>query len=107
MCIRDSFVIGREATPGLGKGRDKSTFVFTLPDNHPGALMKALEPFNERGINITKIESRPSRQKMWDYYFYIDIAGHRDDEDITAAIGELEQLSPLVRCLGSYPDTGL
>tara|TARA_B110000438_G_scaffold289433_1_gene324002 strand:+ start:753 stop:1826 length:1074 start_codon:yes stop_codon:yes gene_type:complete len=101
------FVIGREATPGLGKGRDKSTFVFTLPDNHPGALMKALEPFNERGINITKIESRPSRQKMWDYYFYIDIAGHRDDEDITAAIGELEQLSPLVRCLGSYPDTGL
>lgn len=101
------FVIGREPTTGLGHGRDKSTYVFTLPDNHAGALMKALAPFNQRQINISKIESRPSRQKMWDYYFYIDISGHRDDADVAAAIAELETHSPFVKWLGSYPDTGL
>lgn len=100
-------VIGKEPTPCLGHGRDKSTFVFTLPNNHPGALIKALFPFSMRGINISKIESRPSRQKLWDYYFYIDVTGHREDAEVGEAIAELEQFCPFVKWLGSYPNTTL
>jgi chorismate mutase/prephenate dehydratase len=100
-------VIGKEPTPRLGKGRDKSTFVFTLPNNHPGALIKALFPFSMRGINISKIESRPSRKKLWDYYFYIDVTGHREDPELTEAIAELEQFCPFLKWLGSYPNTTL
>jgi len=100
-------VIGKEPTPRLGGGRDKSTFVFTLPNNHPGALIKALFPFSMRGINISKIESRPSRQKLWDYYFYIDVGGHRDDPKLGEAIAELEQFCPFLKWLGSYPNTTL
>ncbi len=100
-------VIGKEPTPRLGQGRDKSTFVFTLPNNNPGALIKALFPFSMRGINISKIESRPSRQKLWDYYFYIDVGGHRDDESLREAVAELKDFCPFLKWLGSYPNTGL
>ncbi|MFP4540379.1 MAG: prephenate dehydratase [Opitutales bacterium] len=100
-------VIGKTPTPRLGHGRDKSTFVFTLPNNHPGALIKALFPFSMRGINISKIESRPSRQKIWDYYFYIDVTGHREDPEVAQAIAELEQFCPPLKWLGSYPNTSL
>ncbi len=100
-------VIGKHGTPRLGEGRDKSSFVFTLPDNNPGALIKALFPFSMRGINISKIESRPSRKKLWDYYFYIDVTGHRDDLALGEAIEELERFCPLVKWLGSYPNASL
>jgi chorismate mutase/prephenate dehydratase len=98
-------VIGKQPTPRLGDGRDKSSFVFTLPNNHPGALIKALFPFSMRGINISKIESRPSRKKLWDYYFYIDISGHREDQEVGEAIAELEEFCPFIKWLGSYPNT--
>lgn len=100
-------VIGKEPTPRLGKRRDRSSFVFTLPDNNPGALIKALFPFSMRGINISKIESRPSRKKLWDYYFYIDVSGHREDPELGEAIAELEQFCPFIKWLGSYPNTTL
>lgn len=100
-------VIGKDPTPRLGQGRDKSTFVFTLPNNNPGALIKALFPFSMRGINISRIESRPSRQKLWDYYFYIDVDGHREDENLRAATAELEGFCPFLKWLGSYPNSGL
>lgn len=100
-------VIGKHGTPRLGNGRDKSSFVFTLPDNNPGALIKALFPFSMRGINISKIESRPSRKKLWDYFFYIDVQGHREDEAVGEAIAELERFCPFLKWLGSYPNTGL
>jgi len=101
------FVIGKQETPRLGDGRDKSSFVFTLPNNHPGALIEALAPFSNRNINISKIESRPSRKKMWDYYFYVDIVGHREDVEVGEALAELEKLCPYIKWLGSYPDTKL
>jgi len=100
-------VIGKHPTPRLGSGRDRSSFVFTLPNNNPGALIKALFPFSMRGINISKIESRPSRKKLWDYYFYIDVSGHREDPEVGAAIDELEQFCPFIKWLGSYPNTRL
>ena len=97
---------GNEVTTS-GNGRDRSSFVFTLPNNHPGALIKALFPFSMRGINISKIESRPSRKKLWDYYFYIDVSGHGEDPEVKAAIDELEQFCPFIKWLGSYPNTRL
>lgn len=97
-------VCGHE-TPRLGGGRDKTSLVFTLHDE-AGALLKALLCFSSRGINLSKIESRPSRRKVWDYYFYVDVIGHRDDPQIRDAVTELERLCPFVKWLGSYPNTG-
>jgi len=94
-------VLGREAI-GDGTGHDRTSLLLSLNDE-PGALEKALRPFSSRGLNMTKIESRPSRKKAWDYLFYVDIDGHVNDEKVAAAIEELKQCCPLVKWLGSYP----
>jgi chorismate mutase/prephenate dehydratase len=99
-------VIGKSPTPMLGKGRDKTSLVFSLHDE-PGSLLKALHPFSSRGINLCKIESRPSRRKAWDYFFYVDIIGHRDEEPVMEALSELKQFCPVLKWLGSYPNAGL
>ncbi len=96
-------VIGRKSSGALGEGRDKSSYVFSLSDQ-PGALLNALEPFSKRGINLSKIESRPSKKKAWDYFFFADITGHNDDPTVREAITELEARCPFVRWLGSYPN---
>lgn len=97
-------VIGNAPSSRLGKRRDKTSFVFSLQDK-PGALQDALEPFSKRGINMNKIESRPSRQKLWDYYFFVDIIGHYEDAEVQEALEELKVTCPMVKCLGSYPNT--
>ncbi|GHB94582.1 prephenate dehydratase [Cerasicoccus arenae] len=97
-------VLGREPV-GSGTGHDRTSLLLSLNDE-PGALEKALKPFSSRGINMTKIESRPSRRKAWDYLFYIDIDGHWSDEIVQAAVGELKACCPLVKWLGSYPVRG-
>lgn len=97
-------VIGETANARLGEGRDKSSYVFTLRDE-VGALIRAQTPFSSRGINLTKIESRPSRRKLWDYYFFIDILGHNEDPAVQAAVDELSKICPMVKWLGSYPNT--
>lgn len=99
-------VIGKAPTPLLGGGRDKTSLVFSLHDE-AGSLLKALHSFSSRGINLSKIESRPSRRRVWDYYFYVDIIGHRDEEQVKAALDELEQTCPVLKVLGSYPNTTL
>jgi chorismate mutase/prephenate dehydratase len=97
-------VIGKQPTPRLGEGRDKTSLVFSLHDE-PGSLLKALLSFSSRGINLCKIESRPSRRKVWDYYFYVDIIGHRGDPPVVEALAELERMCPVLKWLGSYPNT--
>ncbi len=99
-------VIGKTPTPMLGGGRDKTSIVFLLHDE-PGSLLKALQSFAARGINLSKIESRPSRRRVWDYYFYVDIIGHRDEPHVREALEELASRCPSVRVLGSYPNTTL
>lgn len=99
-------VIGKDPTPRLGDKRDKTSIVFSLHDE-PGALLKALLSFSSRGINLCKIESRPSRRKVWDYLFYVDIIGHKDDPDVRDALEELKRMCPIFRLLGSYPNTKL
>lgn len=77
-------------------------------DHSPGALFEALEPLAERGINLTKLESRPTREQAWQYRFHLDLEGHRDDEPVAAALEELDERVPFLRVFSSYPiDEGL
>jgi chorismate mutase/prephenate dehydratase len=62
-----------------------------------------LQPFSRRGLNLTKIESRPSRVRRWDYYFFLEVTGHHDDAAMQAVLRELRRACPLVKWLGSYP----
>lgn len=96
-------VIGKTRAKPLGEGRDKTSLVISLKDE-PGALEKTLRPFGSRGINLSKIESRPSRKKAWDYLFFIDFIGHYEDELVQSALAELEGHCSFVKWLGSYPN---
>jgi chorismate mutase/prephenate dehydratase len=96
-------VIGKTRAKPLGKGRDKTSLVISLRDE-PGALEQTLRPFGSRGINLSKIESRPSRKKAWDYLFFIDFIGHYEDAPVQAALAELEGHCSFVKWLGSYPN---
>lgn len=96
-------VVGKTQAKPLGGGCDKTSLVISLTDES-GALEKALKPFAARGINLSKIESRPSRKKAWDYYFFIDLIGHYQDAAVQAAIDEVKQHCPFVKWLGSYPN---
>lgn len=88
--------------PTPSSGRDKTSLLFTINDE-AGALQRALAPFAQRGLNMSKIESRPSRRKAWDYVFFIDILGHWQDPTVQEAVAELKLHCPLVKYLGTYP----
>lgn len=93
-------VIGKqEATP---TGNDKTSIMFSIKDR-PGALFDLLTPFKQRGINLSTIESRPSRKKAWDYFFFVDMEGHIADPKVKEALNELRGLANSVRVMGSYP----
>ena len=93
-------VIGPQAA--LPSGNDKTSILVSV-NNKPGALASMLQPIAKHGISMTRIESRPSRQAMWEYVFYIDVDGHRDDDEVAAALAALEQETFAVKVLGSYP----
>ena len=93
-------VIGPQAA--LPSGNDKTSLLVSV-NNKPGALHAMLKPIAQHGISMTRIESRPSRQAMWEYVFYIDVNGHRDDADVAAALADLEGETFAVKVLGSYP----
>jgi chorismate mutase/prephenate dehydratase len=100
------FVLGRKPAGPVGGGKDMTSFLISLGDeaaSHSGSLLKMLMPFGERGINLSKIESRPSKKRPWDYFFFIDVTGHFDDPAMKAALGELTKFCPTVKWLGSYP----
>lgn len=82
-------------------GDDKTSVLMTLPDR-PGALLAVLQKFSDAGINLTKIESRPTREKAWDYVFFLDLDGHRDSASIAAVLDELASSCQLFKVLGSY-----
>jgi len=83
-------------------GRDKTSLFFLIKDR-VGALYEMLLPFRKYGVNLTKIESRPSKKKVWEYYFFIDILGHQEDALIKKALNELERKCSYLKILGSYP----
>ena len=83
-------------------GNDKTTLVFSTA-NRPGALLSALQRFAEREINLTRIESRPARERLGVYLFIVDCDGHREDAALAGALGHLEQDLERLRVVGSYP----
>jgi chorismate mutase / prephenate dehydratase len=88
----------------LPTGNDKTSIVFSVADK-PGSLYTALKPFFEHNINLTKVESRPTRRNSWEYNFFIDFHGHEKDEIISKVLGELKEKATFLRILGSYPAT--
>lgn len=104
--------IGLEATEDnehaapLRTGHDKTSVIVELPDDHPGALLEMLQQFASRGINLTRIESRPVGDRLGRYRFNLDAEGHIDDPEMAAALAGLSQLSANVVFLGSYPKAG-
>ena len=102
--MQDNFtrflVIGK--TNAEKTGNDKTSIMVSIKDK-VGALFSLLYPFEKQGINLSSIESRPSRKKAWDYYFFIDFLGHVNDPKPQRALLEIEKASLTVKVLGSYP----
>lgn len=94
------FILSRE--DAMPTGNDKTSIVFSLK-HKPGALYDCLKEFAARNINLTKLESRPTRHQPWEYNFYMDISGHHQDKEIQAALQKLDELSIFIKVLGSYP----
>lgn len=85
-------------------GDDKTTVLVSVAHTDaPGALYRLLEPLAQNGVSLTRIESRPSRRKKWDYVFFLDLEGHADDPKVSLALNQLKERSSLFRVLGSYP----
>ena len=94
------FILAKEDSPPTGN--DKTSIVFSVK-HRPGALYELIKELADRKVNLTKIESRPTRQKPWEYNFYLDFDGHREDVKAREALSNLEQYALFVKVLGSYP----
>ncbi len=94
------FILAKQDSPP--SGNDKTSIVFSVK-HRPGALYEFLQDLASRNINLTKIESRPTRQRPWEYNFYLDFEGHREDKAAREALNSLERNSLFVKVLGSYP----
>ncbi len=87
-------------------GKDKTSIMFSIKDK-PGALYDILYPFKKAKINLTKIESRPSKRKAWEYIFFVDMEGHIDDKKLNKAVEAVKDNCLYLKILGSYPHSGI
>lgn len=94
------WVLGRQQV--APSGRDETSLVMSAP-NRPGAVHHLLEPLARHGVSMTRFESRPARTGLWEYLFFVDLAGHRADPPVAAALAELAERAPFLKLLGSYP----
>src|SRR5438309_2966518 len=94
-------VLGRQCSPPTGK--DRTSVMFSIV-HEVGALYRALAPFRRYRINMTKIESRPSKRKVWEYFFFVDCDGHMNDRKVANALALLGDQCSFVKVLGSYPN---
>jgi chorismate mutase / prephenate dehydratase len=83
-------------------GHDCTSLVVSV-SNRPGAVHDMLVPLKTHGVSMTRFESRPARSGQWEYYFYIDLAGHPDDPHVAQALAELRQVCAFFKVLGTYP----
>lgn len=93
-------IIGRQYAKPSGNDR---TSLLVSAHNQPGLLYRLLEPISRHSVNMTRIESRPSRQGMWEYVFFMDLDGHCEDGNLKALLEEMREKASLFRILGSYP----
>jgi chorismate mutase/prephenate dehydratase len=93
-------VIGRDAPAPTD--RDRTSIMFAL-DDAPGVLYRALKSFADRGINMSRIESRPSHREAWEYLFFVDLEGHSQDPRVAEAVQDLAGVCAFMKVLGSYP----
>jgi chorismate mutase/prephenate dehydratase len=94
-------VLGRKCSPPTG--HDRTSLMFSIADE-VGALHRALAPFRKFRLNMTKIESRPSKRRAWEYFFFVDCDGHANDTKVAKAIAQLGTQCSFVKVLGSYPN---
>jgi chorismate mutase/prephenate dehydratase len=94
------WVLGSRPVPA--SGRDETSLVMSAP-NRPGAVHSLLEPFATHGVSMTRFESRPARTGLWEYLFFVDVAGHATDAPVAAALAALQEKAPMLKLLGSYP----
>jgi len=95
-------VIGRKLFPA--SGQDKTSVLVSAAETEaPGVLLHLLAPLSKHGVNITRIESRPSRKRKWDYVFFLDLDGHADDDRVRKALDEMKAQASLFKVLGSFP----
>ena len=94
------FVLSHEDSAHTGK--DKTSIIFSAK-HEPGSLYNAIGEFAKRNINLTRIESRPTKKTAWEYNFYLDFEGHRTEQKCTEALKALEKYAIFVKILGSYP----
>src|SRR5438309_1628451 len=83
-------------------GKDRTSLVMTT-HNRPGSLHELIASFSTHGVNMSRLDSRPARTGQWEYYFYIDLEGHQQDEKLAKAVAELRDKAPFVKVFGSYP----
>lgn len=93
-------VLGQQSV--APSGQDKTSLIMTSK-NKPGAMVELLAPLSDNGVSMTKFESRPAKQGLWDYVFYVDIEGHQDDSSVKKAISALREAALFLKVLGSYP----
>ena len=93
-------IIGTQEVPSSGD--DKTSLVVSI-HNQPGALHDILEPFHRLGVDMTRLQSRPSRSSIWNYVFFIDIKGHKEDKHIKTALNDIASRTAELKILGSYP----
>ncbi len=98
---RTRFLVIGESVPKKTK-KDKTSLMVSIKDK-VGALYEMLEPIRKSKVNMTKIESRPSKKKVWDYFFFIDFQGHVDDPKVQKMLKEMEKKVRFLKVLGSYP----
>ncbi|MFA6549244.1 MAG: prephenate dehydratase [Candidatus Margulisiibacteriota bacterium] len=84
-------------------GRNKTSIVFSIAKDRPGGLHDVLAVFADRDINLTKIESRPSKKSLGEYYFFVDMEGHRSDNILAEALASIKKKTSFFKLLGSYP----
>jgi chorismate mutase/prephenate dehydratase len=89
-------------TDAAPSGKDRTSLVMSA-HNRPGAVHALLTPFKEEGVSMTRIESRPARTGQWEYFFFVDLDGHRGDPAVARALARLSELAPFLKVFGSYP----
>ena len=93
-------ILGRQ--PCAASGQDKTSFIMTVRDA-PGAMFEVLQPFSDNNVNMVKLESRPMPDRLWEYMFFVDCIGHRDDPATAKALAGVAARAPFMKILGSYP----